>query len=908
MRSFVKIAVAALWAAVSVPSLSAQELLLNSAVDALRGANNTSGEELYQDYLEFEDFVKLPPEFGYSEPDAIYRHGNLMEYVENRVAASYGRLLDDFARVYAKGYDASARDATKANIGVELFTAPVSLVLDPSPQGLILGRVASGAKIWASSAVQDYMLRDPSIQKFREDLEKDHNLNSAYLDALRDLRRKAAKVQVKAEALEKNPTADSAGSQSDASGAQRKKCDCVGQFASELGSARTKDDAKVVRKKVETGAYGPELSKEKALDLVDAAIEFAESSDRVAGYAVKTAAILNTAGIDLPPRVSDAIRVAQTVTKTATAFANKDYFGAAMGVASLLGPRRPDHDQLRFEAIMGALSQVSQKLDIVVANQDIILKMQAETLARLDRLQWSLERGVQDLELTIEESKEEILSAIFLSDDRDLGRCVVSAEMFNSVLFPRPGGTVNLFQQPNTTEFSSLVIGRLASTEKGSIQRRLDYLATRLEDNLPICMKKLVEVLGGLQAKRGIDGYLHLNRIETLTDQETGYSGDHNDARKKLIAETAKGFRTKVYQPQFSYLRQAIKKTLTQNPLVEFNEEDVLAYLALRAPARIPGYEAAAWPFAAPEKAELDDLDLYFNGALREVMRTPLAASTSHFTARIVADIHVLIGLMADRAQRDGLGFSLESPSIVRQETALRFLLQSLQVLDVLRAQQSIIDGRALLPFLYDDIAGADLQAWTAAAARLEQNAQVRTNFSRYLFAQSLERNEKPPQAYGAILATNNPKWIEAAIAEVLPKTLTVKVTCRAGDISTADQCGQALPLHGSVTPFELVLKKKDAPENAPSLALILPAPRTIVDGRFEYTGTAIESRDLHIRLRKEIAGYQMKEVLSEMPNIEDIDPADYEVARQSFNDLYGRAFLAKMGFLDMTRARLSEQ
>lgn len=861
---------------------ASQDILVNSAARALREADQASADELYEQYLFVESVVALPQEFQESPPDAIMQTARVMDFFESTVAASFGSIVNEHVAEYAKIYDRSAADATKSNVAVEAISAPLEVMISPSPSTVLIGRPISAGKIWASGQLQERYYRKEALEKFRERLESDPEVLNAYEAALERNRESAGQLLNSLIALENEADEASDPTGSPNSGTRR--------LAEDVANVTSSEELETIADAVNRGDYGDDLDLEKAADFVASAEKFVETAQDVIVKAAQTQEIVQNLGFDIPEEISTAISIGSGLTSTATALLDQKYFSAAVSLTRLIGPKKPDPAQQRFAAIMKALGQINARLGRIEQTQRELLEINQRIEQKVDTLQWTMERGHQRLELSIQQSAESIIEQIRLVDDRALGRCAIASELASAVLFPaEPEEQVSLFDEPNSNALSSVVFGQFSDHREGVIQERLNYLAARLVDDLPICLSTLRDVLGGLQADRGIDLHLHLSVFERLKDQKTGeeqaVTGDLD-----ALVETASAFRERIFTPQLEYLRRAIERNSTAARLDPNYRDTVLAFNALRAPVGVPG--SANHELQLPTSEELSQLDRYFKGQIGRVIVAPLAAASVHDVARIVSDLHIVIGLQEAFTIRGRTQLSLEDASTENLEFALRLLLQSLQTLEILRAQQAVIDGRVLLSFLEADLVSGEEARWNEAASVLRGNAQVRENFIRYLLHKAYRSSEIDLVAYGIAVDSGDVGFLEGDLRITFPKELSVQVSCT--DQPERTRCPSKSHYRGPISPFEITLSNNLIPD-AETLAVKLPASWAMSSLSFQWTDTGIETNRLHRILQSEIAGYHVPTLFSDAKRLSTNSVSDGDI--DAFEKAYNGLKLIRLGF-----------
>lgn len=909
---------------------------------ATRAMTEADGETLYNEYESYREFSKSFLSFPgvdwigvpYQKPeiyeDVLLRQAGLIEYVERRTAQKLGVFVDPLLNAYQHGYGDSSDDSLAAGIATEIgyegtkligtsYRASVTtlsdFVFNPRPAQLTdslknqaLGIVEGGLKMWIANSIQENVLKDKSIEAYRSAIEKNNPAVKALERATKEQVEKAIRFE---RSLNKLEVEGSSSSADDQQGSDLRKHKL--RLIRELSSAKTETNLQQIAEGLEKGEYGPPSDRATFKEVIHSAREFVVGTQLVIGRAQQVYSLLDTAGVDLDPKISKALNTASLFTNSVSQLASGNFFGAAMGAASLFGPKKPSPEALRHAAIMGALNQISRKLDGVLLNQRKLLQGQARIMRKLDQLQWSVDAGFQSLESSLQESSEIILRAIFSTDERKVGDCRLVGGSVNNILFPEAGESESLFENPNFLGLPVQLRERWSSStpKKG---QKLNYIVKRYGSTLSNCYSALLQIFNGIQSRRGIDEYFKLSRLDNLPNEidrkEIKFEGDRKpeeDFEKRL--KFAKDFREKLFKPQLRYYEQrAVKKLVNMGRNVD-HARRLAVMLAFRPPLRLSeGWSEVSIDPNAPwfERSRFSNIDSkyvlkferYFTDLIYREYINLLSVSTVEYAVNAAIEIHSLLGLFGPhpRAHINESAGDFLKPNIEFEESALRLLLQALQVVEVLRAQQAVVDGSSLVDLLWRDMFSRLSDNWKNPQDLLKNNSLLRKNFGRYFIHRVFTSTKDDSlSTYRWLLTSADQDLIGSAIKERLGDGFSVDVRCREPD---ADSCSVVQDLKYR-TPYTATVSWADtADQNKIStFEITLPGFEIVENRQFSRSQTSLQIQALHDRLRKEIASYQISDEIAKVLN------DDIESATDQLRSLYRYTRNLSRGHLSPSKA-----
>ena len=872
---------------------------------ATRAMTEASGETLYNDFEQLQEFnrrflslpgtdeVALPYEQPVKIQDALLRHAALVEYIEQSTAQKLGVFIDPLVNAYTSGYDRSSRDATAASIATEIgyegtklvassylagVTSATSLVFNPRPgklaadlKGQGLGILESGLKMWVAGTIQDNVLRPAALTQLSNALQNSPAV-LALEDATNEQLSKVLKFQESLQRLESQKTeAASDEDPPDLSSSQA--------FVRDISTAESSEDLERIAEQLAEDVYGPPEEQDILESLLEDAKEVVAGTSRVVSAANEVNKLLVTAGVPVSPEVHKALHTATAVNGVAANLVDGKFFSAALGVASIFGPKRPSAEELRFKAIMGALGRIESGVVKLLDGQRRLLEGQATILQKLDQLQWTLDKGFHDLEASLQESTEVILRAVFSPDERALGACRISAASVNEIMFPESAETINIFADPNGAGLPDRVLTSWMENPPDA-HTKLNYLIQRHGENLARCNEALTQFLGGLQSRRGIDEYFKLTRLEQLPQSKAKTEEELNEQKNvERQRAFAKDYREKVFAPQSQYYNERMVARLQEIGFDTSTSERAAKYLAFRPPLSLqPNWVEDSFDLEAPwtERSRLSDVsaealdqfERYFTPAIYDEVYDPLSAATVSYAADSLIALHSVFGLLGPapellRGSEDRLPLSA-NPDF--EEDALRLLLQALQMVEILRAQQAIFDGTSLVELLWGDMMSLDHERWAEAQMHvLDSNALARENFGRYLLYRILTpETEGTLSLYRWHLSSNDLNQLQQYLDEAFGDRIQVRLSC---DTRSSKDDGTCRDVKGNrtLTPYTAALSWSDPkdPSKQSQFEIRLPGHQDLEARRFKKTPTSVRTQALHDRIRKAVASYQMEESIA---------------------------------------------
>lgn len=880
---------AAVVVGLSYSTAKAQEVSEQFWSLATSAVTGPSGESLYSDFKKLQEFerelTRMPWDDDGSdltEPwlqpgqttDALLETAGLMDYIEARTAQDMGVFTDALIGSHSQGYGSGARDSDRAAIGTEIVASNIKLLAFPAAAGgELLNRVESAGKMWVAGALRDNVLAPKSLKAYSDALDDD--AINALEEAQRTQLEKGANFLANLYRLEDSSENSADGSTSTNGPAQN--------LVEDIQSISSADDLDEISQKLEDGAYGESRDqRDEFKELIDSAKEFVASASEVTKTANEVAGLLDEAGVQLPEPAAKALNLANFATGAATQLANGNFLGAATSVFKFFGPKRPSADELRHRAIMGALNRIDRKLDVVLKNQARLLEGQARIMQQLDRMQWTMESGFQNLEASLQESTFLILRAIFAGDDRALAVCSSVSDAVNPVLFPESAESIDLFVEPNRAGLPQRVRDNWIENPP-PVSEKLSYISNRYGRDLGRCYEALSDLFNSLQGGRPIDEYFFVNRLAEADDLDikkavssSATAEQRKDAERATIL--AKSFRDNLFDPVVDgyYLPRMAELLEAEQGLSTSDAEDAAVALAF-SPPLVTQFSAVERttdinaPAALRSRLVRDHsearsaLEKYFTAAIYEEISRPLSAPSVLYASGSVGDLHSIFGLMGKRPEQ----FAIQDDGQVvgglahSEEDALRLLIQALQVVEILRAQQAMIDGTSLVELLWRDLHSQDEKRWQHAQTVLSTSSLIRENFARYALFRAATNNERnSPTQYRVALASGNRSLVETYLDRAFGDSLRIKVEC-IGEDKTATVCSRIV---GNRYQTNFLLKfswPSDAPESPPLFVARLPGFFELESRAYLRSETSQNVRTEHDRLRKEVASYRMEDAIN---------------------------------------------
>ncbi len=854
---------------------------------ATSAVTKPSGKSLYNDYKLLQEFerelTRMPWDddgSDLSQPwlrpeqttDALLETAGLMDYIEARTAQRMGVFTDALIGSHAQGYNSGARDSDRVAMGTEIVASEIKLLAFPAAAGSeLLNRVESAGKMWVAGALRDNVVAPTTLRAYSDALHVD--AIKALEEAQRTQLEKGANFLANLYRLEDSLENSSDGSTSVNAAAQ--------SLVEELRSISGADDLDEISQRLQDGGYGESREeKEEFQELVDSAKEFVAGASEVTKTANEVAALLDAARVDIPEPAAKALNFANFATGAATQLANGNFLGAATSVFKFFGPKRPSADELRHRAIMGALNRIDRKLHLVLKNQARLLEGQARIMQQLDRMQWTMESGFQNLEASLQESTILILRAIFAGDDRAMAVCSSVSDSINPVLFPESAESIDLFVEPNRAGLPQTVRDNWMKNPP-PVSEKLKYISNRYGRDLRRCYVALSDLFNSLQGGRPIDEYFFMNRLVDDLDLEKAVSGDvtaeqQQDAERTTIL--AKSFRDNLFRPVVTgyYLPRMAELLEAEQGLSTSDAEKAAIALAFSPPlvTQFSAIEITTDMDAPVEQRSRlvrdhsearSALERYFTAAIYNEISRPLSAPSVLYASNSVGDLHSIFGLMGKRPEQ----FAMQDNSQVvgglahSEEDALRLLIQALQVVEILRAQQAMIDGTSLVELLWRDLHSQDEKRWQHAQTVLSTSSLIRENFARYaLFRAATDNERNSPTQYRIVLAGGNRSQVETYLDRAFGDRLRIQVEC-IGEAKTATVCDSIL---GNRYQTNFLLKiswPSDAPEATPLFMTRLPGFLELESRAYLRSETFQSVRSEHDRLRKEVASYRMEDAIN---------------------------------------------
>lgn len=188
-------------------------------------------------------------------------------------------------------------------------------------------------------------------------------------------------------------------------------------------------------------------------DIAKAATDFANGLQDVA----KITANLGLGSEKDQERIQEIIHYASVASDLARDYATGNYLGMAVTVSGIVSNKstRPDPEQVRFEAIMGALRQIDQRLELIDQKIDRVIELQQATLEAifdLDRSMYNRFRTLKS-DLDVIAWEQQVIKQLVI-DTGQLPGDLIQCELFLAGRNVRSAGRRTAYNAPPFVNFA----------------------------------------------------------------------------------------------------------------------------------------------------------------------------------------------------------------------------------------------------------------------------------------------------------------------------------------------------------------------------------------------------------------------------------------------------------------------
>ena len=505
----------------------------------------------------------------------------------------------------------------------------------------------------------------------------------------------------------------------------------------DLASGR---DPEQIEKDYAGGAYGT-ASPAKAetisnyKDALKSFSKFAETSQSV----IST---LQGVGIDVPEEIIQTANYLSFAATAATAFTSLPLPLAAISTltsAKGLFSGGPSADQL----ILAELSVINQKLDAVLENQQKILETQAIINRKLDLLSNQIAAGNAAILLSIYNSTQTILEALYSTHAEGLRVCeLIPSEIQKRMIGQESNGPLTVYREL----FSDPNVNTLARD----------------------CYRDGLEVLRPSAVPPGKIAHPFFAMDYSSDQQQTvnAFIDEKQDGGATLV--DPKDFVTTVYNKAYRYWNSArLRANLDSRTSVGMS--------------LVPSVKISKSPKLYSTKEQRKLWRSASSGISKEDLGHPLAVTQVsaavravssvhdflHFTTKTTDDVYLYTNNTGEKCGfiKKTFGNCDDDPETSSLgPTAEAYVVAAERLSKISIAQSALIDGRALLPFATQDIRDGHESSINDLKSLLETNPLLKTNLERSLIYELLNHNDGNWRTFAAVTADGNMQRIESAL------------------------------------------------------------------------------------------------------------------------------------------------
>lgn len=457
----------------------------------------------------------------------------------------------------------------------------------------------------------------------------------------------------------------------------------------------------------------------------------------------------------VPRELSFAVSAYSTSLNASSQLATGNYFGAALSVVGLFGNKNSDP----MAPVLASLSVINRKLDALLDGQRRILENQRRIIETLDRIETDIHE-LSDQQYLL---SSRILVAIQADKASKINSCIVFGNELERATRLQDSEVSWKDQDLSTNVYNSL---------------RLD----RLTD----CLDLVDSISVDYAAERKVNPYLLV-----LTNPA-------NDVRSLRL----KGFYEDYYQPLLEYYwARAIGITNDQRiscrdsaDTIEYGSKVGSAYAM---PFYVPSNVFPQSQWRQPSASEIDrvfegDPDCLLDDLIvfDELARIVETISSQHWIYSFLQRNNVVGGELKVWTQ-EREKFLSEIPMNNLSSEARQHLDTGRQLLELASAQASILDGRALLPHMREDLLSQNASRQKSLIEVLSASPNIQRNFLTFLIGAEVEKSGLSSREYLGLVSFREPRavedWLNALFSE---QNLQFDVRCVSNELCDDDKYG----------------------------------------------------------------------------------------------------------------------
>lgn len=871
-------------------------------ISSYRDAISASADEMFRDFQSHKDwedqFYSVPGIVNTNSSDALLTYMEMQDYAETRAAAATSVFKDDMAAFGLKLYNRGKKNKSGADLYGEVQAHGGTFLYNLDKlKTLITDPIDSFLLEFRKNFHSDQLMRvqdETVFQEINDGVKKFIRTNGIDENALNIIRAKLdsawEKFEQGASELEQKTI------ESDQSPEEKANSEKKSDLIAALGRAKNSKEIEEVSETAKEEGF------ENIKAMADAVSEFASETNKYVNMVGGIAQIASGIGVDIPPEATKAINTASMISSGVAAFASGNFIGGTLSVIGALGSKKPDPAMLRFQAIMGRLDTIVENQMEILENQQLILANQRKIFRRLDQLEFIVREGVAKLEFALQESTELIIEAIFREDDRDVGRCLISGAGGRMSFFPRESDVKDIGEQPSGTFLTAQNYIELTADD-ATVDTRTAFFSENFGNHLEDCRKVLVYILEGLQTGRGVDPYFRLSRIDELKKDI-----EENPGKEQIKLNNVGVFASN-YRAMLEQQTNVLEKWIDELNFGDgfLSKTDKLLLLAFDPPFK-PNCQEPLCNFdkrlSSINSEDSSRLRTYFTGPgisnvddiKDKILAVGISSPTLFYVAKRLLEVHPYLSI-ANFENANIQSFPEQRNSTLELQT-YRLLLETNRLLEVLRAQQAILDGRAHVELAWLALFRRDGQIWNELSVISETNGQFRLNLEKYIFARALNQySVNGAREFEIVLESGLHSWTSNFIKKVFARyNADANLVCEfempapSKELFLGECTANDLQGTGIGEPLVEISLKLDDGALLPRARLRLPKPIDLFSNSFALSSNARAARRFHNDYRRILTNYR--------PNnfYEATDREDTEFIRK-FDNFLLHTRLVDMGF-----------
>ena len=731
-------------------------------------------------------FPPAPPlDYVYTATtDPLLRAGLEYEYRESYVSYGLHEITKNETRAFALAYRERENDKiVKQAIEDEVKAVASHCVIGPivtGPTPISAGKCLIGVTMPVGQLIYDsYLLNDKTkteAEKFKTELMLDRE---PIIRKLLD-RRENDSEELKSSIKEMNKEIEKA------YGEPEKLTSDQIEALSELGDYIAEGASHPLTKSARSQLPG-NLSR-VLLNLEDNAKNFVKSNQIYHQNISQLPQLAENLGVSIPSSVNGAISVYDQGFQLASNIANGNYIGAALYV---IGGQGPQVDPLA-EAIFMQLAQINQKLDEVLSNQKKILENQEYIIAQIGKLSEKLD--AVESRITMHISYEHAITRQLIQQGYEWPP-LLCEDTVDLLIFAMNYNSKDIYRD------------KIYGSKHKAIANLIDsHSAVSSLDKLKLVLSSSGT---GANLHRCLQGMNSLGLRVNVTQQaspmfyqQMNFSGgaENSNEFRKWSEYQNNVYRLSKEKYIDSFLLWAKKKPKKKKA------EAAAFYLAFSAPDNIHAYKNIEQYWDGPDyitsfqnglvekgREVYDRYDIKDRSDFEKLMANALSSAKVLQTYETFTSNYYIWDLL----KRDGTRFSVAKGAQFAMTAGYesRRILDAASVYsDILLAQSSVVDGRAMLPMLWDDFINNQETFINLWKEQIERSAYFSQNIAILLIHKILESQNTSATYYRNVVGQRDARqtniWLNRGLNEILGDELkiTIKVICSEGEFGKNEQ------------------------------------------------------------------------------------------------------------------------